>query len=541
MAALSECRRCGRPVLESVLHALPNHVAVLDEEGTIVAVNRAWKSFVADNGLHDPRHGVGQNYLAACEGLFTEANRNHSEGVALGHIGEAIREVIVGRREHFWIEYACHTATARRWFLMRVTRYDVGGARGAVISHENITPWVLAEQEVRRANELLSKLASASLTINSATSLTSVVQVITEEARRLIGTHQGVSYLLEQGNREVHAISLSEEVTGSSPQSVRLESKDIHDRVLESNRPVRMSQADLERTPEWQALAPDAGALPMRGWLAAPFFGRGQKNLGVIQLSDKIDGDFDAEDEAVLVQLSQIASVAIENVRLADRLREGDRQKDEFMAMLAHELRNPLGPVRNALQILSLSKTDPKTVDWALDLIGRQMTHMAHMVNDLLDTSRVGRGKVQLQVEPLDLVELVRTAAEDHRPSLEAAHITLSLDLPAESVWVRGDPTRLAQVMGNLLHNAGKFTDPGGEVNVRLWADEETASISVRDTGAGMDEAMLSRLFDAFSQGEHSLARTQGGLGLGLALVKGLVELHRGHVEATSAGLGQPI
>jgi CheY-like chemotaxis protein len=161
------------------------------------------------------------------------------------------------------------------------------------------------------------------------------------------------------------------------------------------------------------------------------------------------------------------------------------------------------------------------------------------MVNDLLDTSRMSRGKVQLEVESLDLVPLVRTAAEDQRPALEAAHIQLSLDLPAEGIWVRGDPTRLAQVMGNLLHNAGKFTDPGGKVDVRLRADGDTASVSVQDTGAGMDAAMLSRLFDAFSQGEHSLARTQGGLGLGLALVKGLVELHHGRVEAASAGLDQ--
>jgi PAS domain S-box-containing protein len=529
----------SRCFLESVLHALPNQVAVLDEKGDILAVNQAWISFAEDNGLGDPRHGVGQNYLAVCRGMMPDEERTPSEGPAAVPIGEAIAEVISGKRDFFWLEYACHSATTRRWFLLRVTRYDSDGGRGVIVSHENITPWVLAEQEVRRANELLRKLASASLTINSTASLTSVVQVITDEARRIIGTNQAVSYLLEKGNREVHAVSLSDEVTGAAPRALRLEGKDIHAVVLENNRPVRMSQAELEATPEWRALTQADEELPMRGWLAAPFFGRGRQNLGVIQLSDKSEGDFNEEDEAVLVQLSQIASVAIENVRLADRLRESDRQKDEFMAMMAHELRNPLGPMRNAIQILNLGKTDAQTMRWALDLLERQTTHMAHMVNDLLDTSRMSRGKVQLQLGPLDLVALVRTAAEDRRPALEAVHIGLTLDLPAEAIWVRGDPTRLAQVMGNLLHNAGKFTQPGGTVDVRLRAEEGTASVSVQDTGAGMGPAMLSRLFDPFSQGEHSLARTQGGLGLGLALVKGLVELHHGRVEATSPGLGR--
>ena len=534
-AALLRSRR----FVESVLHSLPNQIAVLDEKGDILAVNQAWISFAAENGLSDPRHGVGLNYLAVCRGMVPDEDRDPSEGPASVPIGEAIGEVIAGKREFFWLEYACHSATTRRWFLLRVTRYDTDGARGVIVSHENITPWILAEQEVRRANELLRKLASASLTINSTASLTTVVQVITDEARRIIGTNQAVSYLLEKCTREVHAVSLSDKVAGQPPRALRLEDKDIHELVLENNRPVRMSQAELEATPEWRALTHEGDALPMRGWLAAPFFGRGRQNLGVIQLSDKIEGDFNDEDEAVLVQLSQIASVAIENVRLADRLREADRQKDEFMAMMAHELRNPLGPVRNALQILSLGKTDPKTIDWALDLIERQTTHMARMVNDLLDTSRMSRGKVQLQLDPLDLAALVRTAAEDRRPALEAARIGLTLDLPAESVWVRGDPTRLAQVMGNLLHNAGKFTEPGGTVDVRLRVDEATVSVSVQDTGAGMDPALLARLFDPFSQGEHSLARTQGGLGLGLALVKGLVELHRGRVEAVSPGLGR--
>jgi PAS domain S-box-containing protein len=227
--------------------------------------------------------------------------------------------------------------------------------------------------------------------------------------------------------------------------------------------------------------------------------------------------------------------------RQAQELAEGHRRKDEFMAMLAHELRNPLTPVRNALHVLRQRGTDEATRRWVQDVLGRQVEHMSRLLDDLLDVARITRGEIHLQRECLDLGLLVRATAEDHRPLLENAGLALELDLPKEPAWVLADRTRLVQVLGNLLHNATKFTDPGGHVTVRLTKDPDgqRAAITVQDTGIGIQPELLSAVFQAFFQADCTLDRSRGGLGLGLALVKALVELHGGSVRALSAGPGR--
>ncbi|WP_437661425.1 PAS domain S-box protein [Sorangium sp. So ce1182] len=221
-------------------------------------------------------------------------------------------------------------------------------------------------------------------------------------------------------------------------------------------------------------------------------------------------------------------------------LREADQRKDEFLAMLAHELRNPLGPIRNAVEILRRVAGQQPSLARACGVIDRQASHMARLVDDLLDVSRVARGRIQLRKEHCDLSTLLRQTAEDYRSTLEASGLSLDLELPAEPAWVSGDPTRLSQAVSNVLHNANKFTDAGGWVTVTLSAtSESSAAIRIRDTGIGMDPAMLGRMFEPFSQADRGLDRSRGGLGLGLSLVKGVVELHGGTVSAESAGIGQ--
>jgi PAS domain S-box-containing protein len=237
------------------------------------------------------------------------------------------------------------------------------------------------------------------------------------------------------------------------------------------------------------------------------------------------------------VGIQGIARDVSERKRAEAALREADRRKDEFLAVLAHELRNPLAPIRHAVEALRLLGQGEQAAQ-ARGLIERQVTHLARLVDDLLDVSRIARGKVLLRPRRLDLAALARAAVEDHRPLLEAAGLSLATELPAGPVWAEGDPTRLTQMVGNLLHNAVKFTDAGGRVSVRLEAVDGQAVLSVRDTGVGMDEDILRRLFEPFSQADRSIARSRGGLGLGLALVKGLAELHGGGVAAASAGPG---
>ena len=216
-----------------------------------------------------------------------------------------------------------------------------------------------------------------------------------------------------------------------------------------------------------------------------------------------------------------------------------DRRKSDFIAMLSHELRNPLGPLLHAAHVLGRMVPGDPLVQRTQQVILRQVTHMAKIVDDLLEVSRINRGQILLRREAIDLARLVRTTIEDHRATLEAKRLSAVIDVRDEPIWISADPTRMAQVVGNLLHNAAKFTD-AGRVAVRLAVDAgaDMAVLSVSDTGIGMDATTQRSLFDSFSQADRSLDRTRGGLGLGLALVKGLVELHGGEVHGSSDGVG---
>ncbi len=222
-----------------------------------------------------------------------------------------------------------------------------------------------------------------------------------------------------------------------------------------------------------------------------------------------------------------------------ERLEEVDRRKDGFLGMLSHELRNPLAPIRNSIYILEHADPAGEQARRARAVIRRQSEQLTRLVDDLLDVTRIARGKIELRRDRVDLAQLVRRAGEDHLGLMQERGVELGIDVPREPMWADGDAVRLAQVVGNLLQNSAKFTPRGGRVTLALEAVRGAAEIHVRDTGAGMDRDLLSHAFEPFVQGERTLARTSGGLGLGLALVKGLVELHGGSVRAASAGPGQ--
>jgi len=243
---------------------------------------------------------------------------------------------------------------------------------------------------------------------------------------------------------------------------------------------------------------------------------------------------------ALARELASRAAIMLENALLVQGIQEGDRRKDEFLGMLAHELRNPLAPLSNAVEILEMSTTADSLEVQALGVINRQVKHMTRLVDDLLDATRIARGKVLLRKEQCDLCNIVRQTAADYRMVL-ATDMRFELDVPEGPLPVYGDPTRLAQMVGNLLHNAHKFNDPGGYIALRLHVDEEDglAHMTVKDTGMGIDPAMLPYIFDVFRQADQGLDRSRGGLGLGLTLVKGLAELHDGTVEVISGGSGQ--
>ena len=231
-------------------------------------------------------------------------------------------------------------------------------------------------------------------------------------------------------------------------------------------------------------------------------------------------------------------------MRLAQKraaLERADRAKEDLLAMLAHELRNPLGTISNAIQVLRLKGEGDETWRRAIDAAERQVLHQALLVDDLLEASRVTRGEIELHCERLDLAELVRETVEGYRETLRHSGLTLAIELSGEPLPVRGDRMRLSQALANLLHNAAKFTEPGGRVTVRAGLQEggRRVEVTVHDSGVGISPEVLPHIFEVFTQADHSLDRARGGLGVGLAVVKGLVEMHGGEVRARSEGAGQ--
>ena len=224
--------------------------------------------------------------------------------------------------------------------------------------------------------------------------------------------------------------------------------------------------------------------------------------------------------------------------RLAD-LAEADRQKNEFLAMLAHELRNPLAPMRNALHLMKMPGADGNVVKMSRDVMERQLHQLVRLVDDLLDVSRIIRGRIDLRREPVDLSVAVARAVETAQPVVDAHGHHLSVSLPDPPVLVEADPMRLAQVIANLLTNAAKYTEKAGQIFLGVAREGDEAVIRVCDTGLGISAAFLPHVFDLFSQGDRSLARSQGGLGIGLTLVRRLVEMHGGSVSAASEGAGR--
>ncbi len=221
------------------------------------------------------------------------------------------------------------------------------------------------------------------------------------------------------------------------------------------------------------------------------------------------------------------------------QLLDADRRKNEFLATLAHELRNPLAPIRNAVQILLLSGLEAPNVQWATDVIDRQVRQMTRLVDDLLEVSRITTGKLEIRKETLDLAAVIREAVETSLPLLEQGGHKLVVNLPAEPVMVYADMIRMAQVFSNLLNNAAKYTEPGGHVTINLETTEGDAVVSVKDSGTGIPAEMLPHIFEMFMQVDRNVHRSKGGLGIGLTLVKQLVEMHGGSIEARSAGTGQ--
>ena len=435
-----------------------------------------------------------------------------------------------------------------RW--MAVKGVPIADADGAVREwigatkdiHEMVTAQAeLAERLDReqRHSALLVKVAQASRSLGSALSTEKIAAGLVEEVRAILEVHQAVVSLNVGGAQEINAVSMSDKYARYRSYDVKPDGSGIYAEVCRTNQVTRLTQAELEAHPAWKGFGAHAAQHPaIRGYLAVPLLDRTGQNIGLIQASDKFEGDFTEQDEAILVQLASIAANSFENARLYGSLKEQDRRKDEFLAMLAHELRNPLAPIASAAELLKIGIASEERVRRSSEVISRQVRHMTSLVDDLLDISRVTRGLIQLEHVVVDIGATIRSAVEQSRPLIEAREHALVVAPVPSDARVMGDPNRLVQVLANLLNNAAKYTPRGGRIDVTVSCAAGQAQIRVRDNGIGIDKALLPHVFDLFTQAERTPDRSQGGLGIGLALVRNVVGLHGGMVTAESDGPG---
>ncbi|MEG4517694.1 MULTISPECIES: response regulator [unclassified Microcoleus] len=409
----------------------------------------------------------------------------------------------------------------------------------------------------------LQKLTSASVAINSTLSVAEILQLAADSARQILEVHQVAVNLNPGANWDagISKFSMSEKYAAWQDYCEEPDGTGIYQQVCQHQQAMRMTQSELEAHPAWRGFGKAAGKHPpMRGWLAVPLTTRDGRTLGLIQLSDKYEGEFAEDDETILMQLAQAVSGAIDNARLYEESQQANRMKDEFLATLSHELRSPLNAILGWAQLLQQRNFNPAATGRALETIERNAKLQTQLIDDLLDISRIIRGKLTLNPCAVNLISLVEGALNTVRLAADAKSINLRFaigDLGLETAefsqlgkvsgnpqsqlnprfWVSGDPGRLQQVIWNLLTNAIKFTPRGGRVEIRLQRVDSEVELAVTDTGIGVAPNFLPYVFESFRQADATITRNYSGLGLGLAIVRQLVELHGGTVWASSPGL----
>jgi signal transduction histidine kinase/ActR/RegA family two-component response regulator len=385
--------------------------------------------------------------------------------------------------------------------------------------------------------ERLSGLAQASLAIASALSLDHVLQMITDEACKVIETEVALTTLHvdDKGRtRSVRSMSCARNCE-EWQQELGSESERALDALAHELRaPIRLEADQLREHPLGKVFDPDHTQCV----LAAPLVERDGGTVGVIALGKKIVGTFSEEDESVLMQLAQMASAALQNARLYREAQEANRVKDDFLATLAHELRTPMTGILGWVQMLKMDGANEDDIRMAIQMIESSTRVQARLVEDLLDVSRIIAGKLRIEYTAVELAPVIEEVVETFRARAEERKIKLSMQAEALPLSVYGDETRLHQVIWNLLSNAIKFTPAGGTVSVELVRDGNRANIRVRDSGHGIDPDFVPFIFERFRQADNTTTRQQSGLGLGLAIVRHLVELHSGTVNVESKGAG---
>jgi PAS domain S-box-containing protein len=410
-----------------------------------------------------------------------------------------------------------------------------GQPAGVGVFVQEVTEQRQAEERLRHKNERLALLAEASAVLLQADDPNAMLSEIFVKIAPHLSLDaycffiaRGVAGALQLAS---HSGIDNEQVASFCQCDLQ---QGISGAVAGSRQPMVVNHVQQSDDPKAALVKADG----VRAVYATPLIGRDRLH-GTLLFCSRTRDEFDDKEIEFLQTISLYVTAAYERVSLITQLREADRRKDDFLATLGHELRNPLAPIRNGLELIRRSDGNNEVLLEAQNLMDRQLQRMVRLIDDLLDISRVASGKVQIRKVRVDLATILRSAIEAARPLVEAKRHELSLALPTEPVYLHADPTRLAQVFANLLDNATKYTEPGGRIWLTAECRHGRAIVSVRDTGIGISAEGLARVFERFSQMPAAIEHSRGGLGIGLSLVKGLVELHSGTIVAHSDGIGR--
>lgn len=453
-------------------------------------------------------------------------------------------EQAVANRTQYDIEYRVNRPDGTQGWVAaqgRAQYSPTGQPIGMLGIVQDITARRSSEEALREEARITETLHHIGLTLAAELDLQKIVQTVTDESTLITGAQFGAFFynLINERGESYTLYTLSGVPRSAFSSFPMPRNTQIFEPTFRGRGVLRID--DVTKDPRYGKNAPyrgmPKGHLPVTSYLAVPVTSRSGEVLGGLFFGHREAGVFTKRHERLVEGIAAQAAVAIDNARLYQTVLEADRKKDEFLAVLAHELRNPLAPITSALQILKLAGHNGPMAVRAREMAERQVHALTRMVDDLLDVSRIMRGKIELRRERTDLTAVVARAVETARPAIDAMRHTLKVTLEKEPVWVAVDVVRMAQVVANLLNNAAKYTDPGGGIELTVQRSESSAVVRVRDTGIGISAEKLRLVFDMFVQVEPGL-RSQGGLGIGLTVVRNLVEMHGGTVEARSEGLG---
>ena len=430
--------------------------------------------------------------------------------------------------EWIWVE-----ATAQ------VFKNDAGEAVQVVGTVVDITERRNAEEALRTSEQKFRRLHGVSSRLLAASDLSSALGDVLENAIASCGAAYGNIQLLNPRTRALEIVAhrgFKQEFLDHF-REVRVEEGSACAQALQSGE--RMIIEDVELDPSFEPHRPIAAAAGYRAVQSTPLKAHDGRVVGMLSTHFRAPHRVPESDQQQLDLYARHAADLITRVQYEQALRDGERRKDEFLATLAHELRNPLAPIRHCLELLKRDRSDPGRVARRSLVMERQVSHMVRLIDDLLDVGRIASNKLELKTERVELASIVHEVVDACRPLIENTGHELSVKLPSEPIHLRADPVRLSQVLGNLITNSCKYTEPGGRIWLTVERQASEAAVSVRDNGAGIPPDQLPNVFNLFMQVDRTLEKSKGGLGLGLPLVKRLVEMHGGSVTAHSEGLGR--